>query len=692
MKVSIVKIPETRERNASYISNKAPLSALRLIKLPLGSIKPAGWIAHQLRLMVDGMTGRLAELSDFLDKKNGWFGSDEPGWEEQPYWFRGFYPLAALTNDEKCKAEAETWIEAIISSQDEDGYFGASCYKAEKSPHGEVFCDLWPHMVMLDALIQHHETTGDERVPVLMERFFKFCSRLPDESFMPQAPQGVKFSEYFGTWHPGIQTSRAGDMLPHIYWLYNRSGGDHLLDLANRFYGGILKPLDEWLDNHIVHFTQRFSYFALFGQQTGVQNGLAQSEYWYAQHIGTWGQQPRGIFAADERIRSGKTDPRQGFETCGMVEFAKSFYQLGRISGNAMYADRCEDIMLNHFPAAQTPDLKGLHYLTASNQPQLDCSGDHDYCNRGFQIAYSPHRYRCCQHNVAMGWPWYVQNLWQATPDNGLAAWLYGACEVTAKAGKNGDEVRIREETGYPFDGHVAISITRADSVSFPLYFRVPGWCKGFTLSLSGKPVEIEAPSGAYVRIERQWITGDTVEINMSMDISLMKWPRTGAVSVDRGPLSYSVKIEEKWKKCGGTDEWPELEVFPKSAWNYGLVIDDDDPASSFELSSQNTPGAGTADAPDQVTANASGPQDQPWTVEAAPVEIKAKAKRIPEWTLEGQMVQELISGPIKCEEPDEIIKMIPLGCARLRISSLPVISKERHAREWKKRNNGVIG
>ena len=690
MHVSIVKTPETRSRNASYSNNKEPLSPLRLIKLPLGSIKTAGWIAHQLKLMVDGMTGRLEELSDFLDKKNGWFGGDEPGWEEQPYWFRGFYPLAVLTNDERCRKEAEKWIEAIINSQDEDGYFGARCYKDEKSPHGEVFCDLWPHMVMLDALIQHYEATGDERVPVLMKRFFEFCSRLPDESFLPRAPKGVKFSDYYGTWHPSIQASRAGDMLPHIYWLYNRSGDDFLLDLANRFYRGILEPTDEWLDDHIVHFTQRFSYFALFGRQTGVESGLAQSEYWYAQHMGTWGQQPRGIFAADERIRSGKTGPRQGFETCGMVEFAKSFYQLGRISGDTIYADRCEDIMLNHFPASQTPDLKGLHYLTASNQPQLDASGDHDYQNRGCQIAYSPHKYRCCQHNVAMGWPWYAQNLWQATPDNGLAAWLYGACEVTAKTGKNGDEVRIKEETAYPFDGKAAISITKAASDSFPLYFRVPGWCKGFTLNLNGKPVDVDAPSGTYVRLEHSWTTGDTVDIDMAMDISLTNWPRTGSVTVDRGPLSYSVRIEEQWQQFGGTDRWPELEVFPSSPWNYGLLIDKDDPASSFEVTNQPTPRAVRASDQSALAGKPAKPdtaadsQKQPWTVDAAPVEIKAKAKRIPDWKLDGQMVQELITGPIRSLEPEGIIRMIPLGCARLRISCLPVISEERHAREWK--------
>ncbi|MFZ2653756.1 MAG: beta-L-arabinofuranosidase domain-containing protein [Victivallales bacterium] len=124
----------------------------------------------------------------------------------------------------------------------------------------------------------------------------------------------------------------------------------------------------------MVHFTQRFQYPGVYYALSHDRRHLELTEYWYAQHMGTWGQQPRGIFGADEQVRPGKVDPRQGFETCGMTEFAKSFYLLGQISGDPIYADRTEDIMLNHFPASQAPDLKGLHYLTASNMPQIDRS------------------------------------------------------------------------------------------------------------------------------------------------------------------------------------------------------------------------------------------------------------------------------------------------------------------------------
>ena len=665
MQTSVVAKPIAGTSNHFYDTNRSPLLPNPLVKLPLGSVCPKGWLGHQLHLMVDGMIGRLNELSAFLAPENGWFGGDNPGWEEQPYWLRGFHDLAVLTGDERLLAEAKRWIDAVIESQDQDGYFGARYHKAIVGENGQVICDLWPHMVMIDALISHYEHTGDPRVIPMLRRFFQFCRDLPDEQFIPARNRD------FGDWKPFIQYDRAGDMLPHIYWLYNHTGETWLLALATRFYQRIKPPVGEWLDDHVVHFTQRFRYPGNYYAQSKAAWHLEASEYWYDQHLSTWGQQPRGIFGADERIRPGCVDPRQAIETCGMVEFAKSFYILGRITGHCIYADRCEDVMLNHFPASQTLDLKALHYLTASNQPQLDASERHEYYNKGRQICYSPHIYRCCQHDVAMGWPWYAQNLWQATADDGLAAWLYAACDVTAQVGSSlsghgGSEVTIRSETDYPFDGQVQMTVESREPTAFPLYLRVPRWCHGFRVAVNGRPLESEPDPGTYVRIERTWTAGDTIAIQMPMDVSLMRWPRNGSVTVDRGPLSYSLRIEERWQRCGGTDEWPEWEVYPVSPWNYGLVVDREDPAGSLEVVLKR-----------RVA-------DQPWTVDAAPIEIRAQGRRIPDWGLENETVAELQMSPVKSDEPEEHITLIPLGCARLRMACLPVIGEGLDAWEWR--------
>jgi len=668
MKVSVVCTPAVEQPNRHYAGNRPPLLVNPLVKLPLGAVRPRGWLRHQLDLMVDGMVGRLEEVSGFLGPKSGWLGGDGEGWEEVPYWLRGFYPMAFLTGDERCRKLADRWIDAVFAGQESDGYFGAQFLRRWVSRDESSWApDLWPQMIMLDSVIQHHEATGDERVLPFLEKFFAWCRGLPAESFVPETVWQRNCGDFFPTWRLFWQALRAGDMLPHLYYLYNRTGEAWLLELATRFFHAIEPPTSEWLDGHIVNFTQRFSYSGLYYQQSHRPWHLEQVEFWYHQHHSTWGQQPRGIFGADEIVRSKKVDPRQGFETCGMTEYAKSFYLLGRATGDVLYADRAEDILLNHFPAAQTPDLKGLHYLTAANLPQLDAGDVHDFMNKCEQLSYSPGEvYRCCQHNVAMGWPWYAENLWQASADDGLVAWLYAAGEVTAKVG-DGAEVTIVEETDYPFRGGVKLTVQAAAAVRFPLYLRVPHWCQGFGLKVAGQKVDVAAKPGAYVRLERDWADGDTVEIEMAMSVSLTTWPRTGAVTVDRGPLSYSVKIGEEWKrKSENGGEWPEWEVFPTTPWNYGLVVEGE-PSECFQV----------------VEKDLSA--DQPWTPEAAPLEIKAKARRIEKWQLPKDLtVPELQPSPIKSDTPDEEITLIPLGCARLRMSVLPTIEDGPEAREWR--------
>ncbi len=680
LKVSLVPAPATGREHDGYTGylNQTPLLAAPLFKLPLGSIRPLGWLKKQTDLMLNGITGRLPEYGEFFrPENNGWLQPElENGWEEIPYWLRGFYPLSVITDDKRCRQIAIQYLDRLLSTQDHDGFFGPRYLKKLQGKNGQVICDLHPHMVIMPVFIGHYEYTGDSRVIPFLRRFFQFCAELPEDQFIPLSTTG-NFGwggKEFGSMQPFVQSIRAGQMLPHLFWYYNQTGETFVLDLARRFFQHIRPPWDEWLDHHAVNFAERFAYSGIYYQLSGLPYHLDQTEYWYQQFAATWGQMPRGIFAADERIRPDCVDPRQAFETCGMVDMAKSFYYLGRITGNPQYADRVEDIMLNHFPAAYSPDQKAVHYLTAANQPQLDRSKLHHYRNGGEGgpafLVYSPHN-RCCGHNAGMGWPWYTENLWQGTADHGLAVWLYAACQIDALAGQPGVPVRCKVDTDYPFRGKAKIAVTPEQPVHFPLYLRIPRWCQNFSVSLNGQPLEFQTQKQQYLRLERNWLPGDSLEIDMAMTTSSTTWPRNGSVTIDRGPLSYSLKIEETWNQANDvnyvrytTDEQhPNWEVLPKTPWNYGLSAGCD----------------WTHIAP--VTAEHIA--DNPWTVENAPIELKVSGRLIPGWTLQDQTASELQASPIYSDTPEEQLTLIPLGCARLRISCFPVVDNGPEAREW---------
>ena len=144
------------------------------------------------------------------------------------------------------------------------------------------------------------------------------------------------------------------------------------MDLAKKIHRGGTDWDRGFHSEHGVNFSQGFREPAEYYLQSGDPKDLPATVRNYRTVMDVYGQFPGGGFAADENCRPGYVDPRQGFETCSWVEFMHSFEMLTKISGNPLWADRCEEIAFNSFPASMSPDLKGLHYLTAPNQPQLD--------------------------------------------------------------------------------------------------------------------------------------------------------------------------------------------------------------------------------------------------------------------------------------------------------------------------------
>ncbi len=437
-------------------------------------------------------------------------------------------------------------------------------------------------MPILNALQSRYEYQPDPRILQLMSRYFRWELSCPEADFM------------VGYW-PSMRT---GDNLESVYWLYNRTGERWLLDLATK----IERHTPAWMSAipmwHNVNLAQGFREPAEFYQQSGDPTFLAGTERAYDAIMSRYGQVPGGGFCGDETSRPGFTDPRQAFETCGMVEYMHSFEMLTKITGTAAWADHCEDVALNDFPAALTPDLKGLHYLTSPNSVQLDARNKHpDLDDGGQMISYSPGgAYRCCQHNHGMGWPYYAEELWLATSDGGLCASLYAPSTVTANV-NNAADVTITETTDYPFDGRVTLALGWVDKdrqvPAFPLYLRVPQWAVGATVKVNGQPVPADAKPDHYLVLNRTWTNGDTVELTLPMHVSIRRWAKNkDSASVDYGPLTFALAVGERWQQSGQVAPgWPTFDVYATTPWNYGLVLDDGD----LQVTRTPRPGAGPA-------------------------------------------------------------------------------------------------
>ena len=620
-------IPVTYAAGAP-VANRAPLQANAFNPLPLGSVMPKGWLLDQLRLQAKGLSGHLDEFWPDLGPNSAWLGGSGEGWERGPYFLDGLVPLAYLTEDPVLIAKVKKWMDWTLSNQRPDGAIG---------PVKNT--DWWPNYVMLKALVQYQEASGDARVIPLMEKYFAYQAAHLDE-------RPLKEWAVF-RWH---------DEVLSVLWLYNRNGDRALLDLAHKLH----TQGHDWeaqfanfnttervprgatnLSTHGVNNAMAMKAAAVWWLITG-QKGDRDSLYRMLDMLDRYHGQPNGIFSADEHYAG--RDPSQGTELCAVVEAMFSLETDMAILGDPAFGDRLEKIAYNALPATLSPDLWAHQYDQQANQIMCSIS-NHRWATNGPEsniFGLEPN-FGCCTANMHQGWPKLAGSLWMATNDRGLAAVVYGPSEVTAMLG--GKSVTIEEVTDYPFRDSVSLAVKLQGTTRFPLVLRIPAWAGAARVTVNGQAIA-GVKAGEFLRIEREWKSDDKVVLQFPMAVRTSTW-YNNSLAVERGPLVYSLKVGESWNKIKQTGPAADWEVYPTTPWNYALV------KGAFQVSEKPI-------------------AQQPYTAAASPVEITAKARRLPQWTLVDDSPGPLPVSPVTTKRPEETVTLVPYGAAKLRITAFP--------------------
>lgn len=656
---------ESRDRGAQTpssapVSNRAPLQPNAFDPLPLGCIKPAGWLRRELVIQASGLTGHLDEFWPDVGPGSGWLGGQGESWERGPYYLDGLVPLAYLLGDHALIAKVNQRVNWVLTHQGADGWLGPDRNR-----------DWWPNMVLLKALTQYQEATGDPRVIPAMQRYFHYQAAHLQEH--PLRDWG-KF--------------RWADEVVSTLWLYNRTGDDSLLNLAR----ALEAQGHDWKGEFDAFaFTSKTNKDQL-GLKGGANPELAMSAHGVnnAMALKTsgvlWlisgssddraaaGQQlakldryhllPNGMFSCDEHLAG--HDPSQGSELCSVVETQFSLEQLISILGDPRLGDRLERIAFNALPATFSRDMWAHQYDQQPNQ--VMCSLDErDWTTNGPEsniFGLEPN-FGCCTANMHQGWPKFAANLWMATPDHALVAVAY-APNVLSTTLADGTRVRIAENTMYPFTGDISFIVDTSKSHRFPLRLRIPGWATGATVSLNGKQQAGDALAGSFYTVDRQWNRGDRVVLHLPLQVRASEWYHD-SVTLERGALIFSLRIGEQWRRLDHGMSHPakspavDWEVRPTTPWNYGLAVDLAHPEESVRVVNR--------------------PLGQfPFSAEGTPIELIVKGRQISDWKLVHGSAGPLPVSPVLSTEPVQSLILIPYGAAKLRITAFPRLAAERAA------------
>lgn len=640
--------------------------------LPIGTIKPTGWLKKQLEIQANGLTGNLEEIWEDVGPNSGWLGGNGENWERGPYYCDGLIPLAYILEDKELIEKAKKWVNWSLNSQRADGFFGP-----------ENNDDWWPRMVMLKVLTQYHDATGDRRVPVFLKKYFKyqlktlyhkplkmwavargFENTLPifwlyekdqtksfDKLLDILFEQSINWSELFENF-PYEKPTRYYLDWKEFYSLLSKIGWENLIDLSkdNLEKFGISKSQASELffkyhTTHVVNLAMAFKEPALrylrYGDERYKEIALKAIEQVMKYH-----GMPNGMFSGDEHI-NGK-NPTQGTELCAVVEYMFSLENLFRIFGIAKFGDILEKVAYNALPATIKPDFCAHQYDQQVNQVLCSVAPRNWYNNGDDSNIFGLEpNFGCCTANMHQGWPKFVYNLWMKEDENTFVNLAYAPCKLSYRNSR-GAKIEILEETDYPFDDEINITVFSEENINIKL--RVPEWAERFVLKVNNDSLEIEKDED-FIELRNLNPERNEITISFSPEIRFSRWYEN-SISVERGPLLFGLKIKEKWKKIAREEPFADYEVYPGTPWNYALNLSED---FKVEKSKVNP---------------------TPFSPDEPPIKMHTKGLRLKNWQLVDNS-----AGPIpKISKEDlnvsefEDVQLIPYGCSNLRIAEFPWI------------------
>ena len=591
-------------------------------------IKPEGWLRRQLEIQAESLSGNLDRVwRDVRD--SAWIGGDAEGWERVPYWLDGFIPLAYLLEDGDMIARAKKYVDAILSCQKESGWI-CPCAEEEIPTY-----DSWAVQLISKVLVVYYECSRDERIPNVLYRVMKNYHELLSSGTITLFKWGkYRWFEVFIA-IDFLKTRYDEEWLGDLARILKEQGADYskMTHLWKR-------PIDKWtFDTHIVNLAMMLKYEAVSADLLGEEyTDVAEK---LSEVLRTCNGTPVGLFTGDECLSG--LSPIQGTELCAVAEQMYSYEHLFAATGDFKWAERLEILAFNALPATISDDMWAHQYVQLSNQ--IACirfPGKPIFGTNGREahlFGLEPN-YGCCTANFNQAWPKFALSAFMHTDDEVINV-------VPIPSSVKTDSYSVELKTNYPFEN--TFEYTVEAKKDFKLLIRLPSfkrWLRVDGREAWGEMIVLPIRAG----VKKKFI------VEFGVEPEFFARPHNLA-SVHCGSLVFSLPIEyEKkmyeYEKNEVERKFPycDYEYIPKSDWNYAF--------SSLELK-----------------LNQKSLSDIPFSSEKPPVTLTAKMKQIP-WGL-AERHENVCAKVPESRTPiseEKEIELYPYGCAKLRMTEMPII------------------
>ena len=633
-----------------------------LLALPPGAVEPEGWLRDWCLKARDGYTGHMDEFHD--EFKRAWAADhkmtgDRLNWpngawpyEGGGYWFDGLVRLGYVLHDDALIQQAKRRLDVVVTHMSPQGILFLWWLNKNNPDDVKAIArtsdwPLWASGLLGRALVAYYAASGDKDVLRALEAAYSGNRDWVRQGWGMTNP-----------W-PAFET---------YAWTGNREIAAALTTLFSQQGGG--KDTGEWswnryrrmpnskpgaeANDHGVHFLESTAPWALGYLWTGNREFLDAALGWH-DLLERNAMQPSGVPVADEYY--GPTGAFRGTETCDVAGYLWSQMLLLTVSGQARLADRAERAFFNAGPATVARDFKTHVYFQSPNRivdNSPPCPHGPGAEGTSYQAVHFP---LCCTAALNRILPNYVMHMWMATYDNGLAATHYGPCKVSALVADR-VPVELACRTDYPFNDVIEIGVKPARESTFPLSFRIPGWCKNAELSVNGTGVTTVPDAKGFVRVERLWKPGDTLRLRFPMSVSVQtgQTPTPGR-ALRRGLVRPAVV---RPADCGH----PRPE-HARSGCQVELCV-----------------GCARREVGGRYSHGASGDARPMGLAAGVPAEVACQCRS--DRLASGAQAPRLPAEPIVKRGPPERITLIPYGCTKFRISMFPITERvfQRSERE----------